>query len=802
MPSKVNYVWKLIFFLLFLLLTISQKSIGQDFFLVRGKISDSTGQTIPNVNIRLFQENIGTQSNSQGEFKLKLLKGYNKLIFTSVGYKPHFEEIVVEKDQDLNLILTPDITVLNEVAIRLKQKDPAYQIMKDAIDARENNQRSFQNMHFKTYTKSIGYLKKNNKDTLVSWYEGIATVTKGIDKNQIKETKEGVKKWGDMQDLFYTSYTDGDFNFYKGNIFCSRISPSTYIGPLSKMALLGYKFKLLSSYYVNTQKVYRIKMTPRDASNAFFEGVVEILDESFQIKNLQLKFSSKGLIVFNYFEIKQTYRQSLGRSVADTTYFTWKRKDKKHGNTLFISSEFEFDKPLSKGFFGNELGSVEQEAFKRDSSYWQEKRGYVLDSLENIALLKRSTYEKRINSKQYLDSIDKFTNKITFSRLTIRGIERINRINQSTWFFAPAIAVYNPFGIGGARIGYGIGYYKRFKDKKALWFNSYPSYGHLNNDFRGTLTSSYLYNPFKQSRIGIELNKDIRLINENERLVDILKRTNLYYYFGVDLKHETEYFNGLKSNISLSLKNRSDLTRIKPAKFEDQIFVNNPLLTFPTTNLVALGISMDYTPGQLYLREPYQKLILGSKYPTFRIGIKQTFDPNNSMKKAFRTFNMEIFQNKNLGIAGTLNYTVKSGVFLDTASLSVMDYKYLRGGDSYFLFSPLTNYQYLPTTIPIKKWHLQSHFTHQFNGLLISKIPLLNKTGIKEMIGGGYLWAPEYKLNYTEFLTGITKVVKIGRFYVRSGVYYVISNSNVNGFRDGFKVSFDFFNPFKNTYNF
>ena len=95
-------------------------------------------------------------------------------------------------------------------------------------------------------------------------------------------------------------------------------------------------------------------------------------------------------------------------------------------------------------------------------------------------------------------------------------------------------------------------------------------------------------------------------------------------------------------------------------------------------------------------------------------------------------------QTFNVGIIGTSEYRLSIGKFLDTTRLAVMDYKYMRGGDNYFFSPAMLTYQLIPKTFPVFNWYFESHYVHQFNGFLTSKIPLLNKTKIREMAGGGF----------------------------------------------------------------
>ena len=56
--------------------------------------------------------------------------------------------------------------------------------------------------------------------------------------------------------------------------------------------------------------------------------------------------------------------------------------------------------------------------------------------------------------------------------------------------------------------------------------------------------------------------------------------------------------------------------------------------------------------------------------------------------------------------------------------------------------NPENQFQMLDSTLPLKKRFYQAHMIHEFNGALINKIPLLKKLQLREIAGGGALFAP------------------------------------------------------------
>jgi len=128
-----------------------------------------------------------------------------------------------------------------------------------------------------------------------------------------------------------------------------------------------------------------------------------------------------------------------------------------------------------------------------------------------------------------------------------------------------------------------------------------------------------------------------------------------------------------------------------------------------------------------------------------------------------------------------LRYTVKSGKFITQRDLKLLDYHWERRGDPFLFMNPDEAFQALDSTFPLFQRFYQAHAVHEFNGALINKIPLLKKLQLREILGGGFLIAPERDLKYAELFAGIERVFKwpfnpLTKF--KLGVYVVGSVAN------------------------
>jgi TonB-linked SusC/RagA family outer membrane protein len=90
---------------------------GQEDITVNGRVVNNKGEAVPNVNVRLQGSNIGTTTNDQGFFTLKIPTGQSNgtLVCSSVGYIP--SEVGIAGRTNITIMLTADSKDLGEVVV-------------------------------------------------------------------------------------------------------------------------------------------------------------------------------------------------------------------------------------------------------------------------------------------------------------------------------------------------------------------------------------------------------------------------------------------------------------------------------------------------------------------------------------------------------------------------------------------------------------------------------------------------------------------------------------------------------------
>ncbi len=84
-------------------------------FTVTGKVTDFTGAGLPGVSVMVKGTTIGTSTDGDGVYKLKVPSGDVVLVFSFIGYAT--EEAPVNNQTTIDMMMSEDIMSLNEVVV-------------------------------------------------------------------------------------------------------------------------------------------------------------------------------------------------------------------------------------------------------------------------------------------------------------------------------------------------------------------------------------------------------------------------------------------------------------------------------------------------------------------------------------------------------------------------------------------------------------------------------------------------------------------------------------------------------------
>ena len=778
---------------------------------VYGKITNNKFEPLPNTSVHLRTSSVGTLSKDDGTYELFISKGTYEIVVSMLGYKTRILPMVVNEETLQNVILEDDEekSTLSEVIVKVKLKDRADEIMEKMVEKKDSINNLVKAYSYKAYIRAT--LKDstfaNKEDITVAVEPNVKTVTEivlKVDKdgpNRIREERVGVKVSGEQKKLFYQSTTDGDFNFYNNLIQIPSISPTPFVSPVSNTGLLSYKFKTLRIERRGREKLYTISVKPKALTNATVEGELTVSDSTWTILYARFRFPQYHLQEYHAFEVEQQHDFVDGKAwllrQQKFTYYADGKRNRIEGQTVVNYSEYELDKQFGRRHFSDELSITTEQAYHRDSTFWNAARKERLSNKEAEFIRYRDSLYAITLTKAYQDSIDREINRITWKKIGFFGQTLYNREKERSWYLPPLISLYSPFAFGGGRINASVGYGKFFADRKNLFINTSLSYGLRNKDINGSLDLTRMYNPFNRGYYSISAKREFQFIYEGDAYINMIKRSNIYLNNELGIGHGLEIVNGLFLRNELGIALRRSVSNYKTGSLVDSllgdVLNNNQPIPFQPYNALYGKVRLEYTPFQKYRREPLEKIIIGSKWPTVYVEWRKGIQNVLASEVDFDYLEFGLQQTLNLGLLGQSRYTVSTGSFLNQKDLRLIDFKFQRRGDPFLFMNPHRSFQALDSTFPVFKRFYEGHLVHEFNGFLLNKIPLLKKLKLREIAGTGFLITQERNLRYAELFAGVERAFQspfnpLDKF--KLGIYVVTSVANQFSNPIQFKIGF------------
>jgi Family of unknown function (DUF5686)/CarboxypepD_reg-like domain len=803
------------------------------YFVLGGKVVDQKLQPISYVTVRIKDQDLGATSDAKGKYEFTLPNGKYELVYSMIGYEQQTAIIIIDNQNvTQNIILNKAKNTIAAIKVTNTRKDKSEEIVKNTIAVKESLQKTTGSFNVQLYIKALqesapktktGWMARFDKEDTTAkdpvkdsiakrndMYAGMAfaEISCNLDfayPNKIKEVREGVKKLGDISSLFYLSRTDGDFNFYNNLVTIPALSDMSFLSPISYSGLIAYKYKMLNIITKNNIKYYHIKVTPTKMGNALVEGEMTIMDSTWALVDFKFVFPKIHTPEYSFFQIEQNYIEPKENIwLPEKQIFTYKTigRNKASGTTTVVYKNYNLDTIFAKKHFGMEVSSTAQEAYDKDSTFWNTQRTEPLSSKEIAYIQYKDSVYQTTHSTKYLDSIDAETNKITWQKIAIFGVTNFKRSNKRTISFNPLIGIWNPIFIGGNRFGQGLRYEKTLPNKKRIGGFAYGSYGVLNKDVIGAANIFGVYNAFNQGRFGVTIGSSFDFIFSGDAVINMISRNNIFKNNNIKLDHSIEIINGLVISNEFEASHRTSLSEYKTANRKlDTIDgrLNKPI-AFDAYNALYFNTTISYTPQQSYIREPNQKIILGSKWPTFYIKWRKGLNGILGSVLNFDYIEMGLRKKVNAGTLGIGSISGYYGNFLNKNSIGLVDNKWVRRGDPFLFYNPESNFQSLDSTFAMFKGFAEAHYYHQFNGAIINKIPFVKRLNIVESGGGSLLYSKERNLFYGEIYIGLEKQMRVFGELFRLGGYFVSSYANTYSNPVQWKIGIRHYDVYRNKW--
>ena len=812
---------------------------------ISGYVQNDANEPISYVNIFVKELASGTTTDERGYYFMNIEPGEYEFIYSAIGFETKSIRIVINADPvQKNIWMVSSSVELEQVVVKASKRDPAYAIIQHAIDAKSKYLKQVDSYRTKIYIKATEEIdrkekkkrkrateekKKTEPATVdpnadpflaaekekLKLISGISLIESEVTLNfqypkKYKEERSAYKAYGSKAGLFIPRFGENDFNFYRNVVTMREVAEVPMISPLNRTSVLSYKFKLIETQEEDGLLVHKIKVTPRKKGNATCKGYIYINEGLWNINRLDLSFAKGGLKFFDAFRLKQDFKQ-----LPDSTWlpyrveFIYSTKAGKYktfkGNTLMRYSDYENNYVFPPKFFGNEVSVTTQEAYDRDTSYWKSARPEPLTIKQQALVAYKDSIFAIVNSIPYKDSIQALYNKVTFLDIIYDGVGFRDHLAKRSIFFGPIPDVLDFSIVGGLRVGTPyVSVFKRWKNNKWVSLFGDGSMGLKNKDITGNLGGRFLYDPVRLANFSFAGGRTFEAINSFDAYLNQLRNSNYYLRDYVRFGHRIELFNGFYLRTNFSLNDRKSTSDFITGNIVDRVIDDKAPIDFEPYQAFISDISIAYTPNQKFMSEPNRKIVLGSKWPTFRLTHQRGWNKVFGSDINYDFLNFKVEQDILFSYFGNSKYTAQVGKFVNKQEVKFIDLKRFRESDDWFLYSdPLNSFQLLDTALATTSLFFEVHHIHHFNGALINNVPLIRALKVHVVAGGGFLWVADSKVRHEEIFTGLERTFKLGpRRRLRLGVYGVAANSNISGPDLGYKISVDIIDTWKRNWDF
>lgn len=798
---------------LLLLFAFSLSSFAQ----IKGTISDAKGKPMPFVNIYVKDTYISTTSNDQGKYELNLkTSGTFVILYQYLGYKTEKKVVEVSKTaQIIDVTLLEEEIQLNEVVIN-KNINPALEIIKNAIANRKDNALKTGKYNADFYSRGIFRVKNLPKtimgqkldffdEMIDSTRSGILYLSETVSKisfqkpNKMKEVIVASKVSGNDNGFSFNNAADVNFDFYENYIdFDVKV-----ISPIADNAFAYYKYKFEGSFADENNKIInKIKVTPKRNSEPAMEGYLYIVDDSWEIYAVDLTIKGPQIQnpALNTLTLKQSFSYNSQNKI-------WSKNTQTidfeaglfginiNGKFTYVFSNFEFPEKFEKKTFTNEVLKFEENANKKEDSFWNTIRPVPLTLEESTDYLKKDALQTKKKSKQYLDSIDNKRNKFKFMDV-ISGYRYSNSYKKWSLNYDGPLMATSFNTVQGWKTKIGFSYFKRDDEKRTFTqIGTRFDYGFSEKQLRPSVYYTHKFNNINNAILSINGGSMVNQFNSSNPIATAVNSYSslffknnfmkLYEKNFVAANFGREVVNGLNLNMNIEYAERKPLWNTSSqsaVKSNDVYSSNNPLLpldeitpAFEKNNLVKGNFLARIKFGQHYWTRPDGKYNIGNdSYPTISIGYEKTFAATDK-KYEYDLLSARITQDFSIGNKGDMKINMKAGKFFNADNIAFVDYKHFNGnqthissGDGYTnVFNNLPYY-----SASTNDRYFEFHVEHNDRGYLMNKIPLLNLLKSQLVLGFHDLAVPG-RNPYQEFSVGLDNL-GIGKFrlfridYVRS----------------------------------
>lgn len=744
---------------------LSQFSLTQN-TTVRGFVmEDSTTRSVIYAKVFFMGTQIGTTTDTSGYFKISIPNknlAFDTLIISCLGYKTEKIHINSDRDQTINVQLRSSLFLELEEIKATAGENPAWHFMRKIIENKKRNNPDNLDFYSSTEYSKVrfdlnNFTEKTKKNIILKPFDYIWDNTRTTDDGVnylpmllTEKLSEHYRRKSprDAKDIIIGQKTTGlagpklveftDDLYLSPNIYNNYIVilGKSFPSPINDNYKSNYRFYLMDSISEANSKTYKIRFRPKLTRDLAFTGEMYFDSASYAIKEINLRFDVKANVNFvRSFYITQLYDKvdekhwmlTESRVIGDFTvlenasdfagFFGRKRS---------FYSNYSINESIDPDIFkGVDIIKQNENAAQKTDEFWEEYRSEQL-SQEELSLLELT--DRVINDKAFKLRKNIFYT-IGTGYIPLKGIQ----IGNIYSFYS-----YNSIEHSRIKLGFRTDPANQFP----LHFSAYAAYGVNDEKFKYRISSYVDLSKKSTTRIGGTYSYDIEQIGRSfnqieldnilSSLVQIGKTSSRNYVMNFEGYFEKVLTTGLIGRIGYFNKTFSPTL---DSTF-NVIDINGNQSIAPNYHTAGVRATIKFShlyeeiTGEFYdKKDLYRKF---RKYPD--LVFRYEYSDKNFFKSDFdyHKIKLNLRQKVRANKLGYFTYNIELGKTIGTVPYVLLDVPY---GNQLIL---LDDYAFnLMRFMEFASDEFATvYFSHHFDGLILDKIPLINKLKWRTFVFG------------------------------------------------------------------
>ena len=736
---------------------------GQTF--IEGQVFDAkTKEPISYANIYIKGTTIGTTTNDTGYFQLKLNFIQDSISAAYLSYTESSVKIKNQLKQKINFYLEATESMLAEAVIVASRESIEDYLIRKILENKDHNDRKqLQNYSYEVYNK-IELDVKNMSDKLMNrkMLKPFKFVFDNIDStsedepflpmllsesisdyyftNKLNKHREVIKasKISGVNDASFNEFlsaTYQDVNIYDN---AYTILEKQFISPIANSCKTFYRYKVIDTIVLDNIVHYKMMFEPKTKGDNTFFGSLIVSENSYAIKDIQLRMASHVNINFvRKIEINQDFDfvdKQFWMMTGNDLLIEFKPLEKTPAIITRKNSVFRNFK-INAAYNDSVISKLKEDIIinerevKKDQLYWDTSRFITLTKNEAAVYHIIDTLKTVPAYKSYVEIIN----------LVLTGYIKAGPVE-----FGPILSVISNNRLEGWRFGAGI----QTNDKMCEWAFAYGHAAYSLKDKRpkGDIGVSFLVDKFPRQIISVSYLHDV---SKMSRTTDMLSSSNLLniiitrrrpdfrllYLDDAKFTYSIEYRKGL--SMSLTLQNRRLEQGLVPFQYnylnkDGGVEVRNKL------NETELVYKARFAIGEKYVDKNslFRSSINTSRVPV--IQLEYVYGMRGFLKSQFNYHKITLAFAEIIPVrtVGRFEMKIQAGKVFGKVPFLLSE---VHDGNQTFAFSniafnTMNDYEFY------SDHYLQWNFSHHFDGFFLNRIPGIRKLKLREVIHTRGVW--------------------------------------------------------------